>query len=59
MDKAKIIRDIIKLMDAMGKTSNNMIEMQIALNNFYQYIFDVWEDGFQKGKKSAWTKHLN
>ena len=59
MDKGKIIRDITVLLTSMGDKSNDMIEMQIKMNEVYQYIFDVWEDGYKEAEKSAWVKNFN
>jgi len=59
MDRAKIIRDLTNFITNMGEASGDMILMQIKLNELYQYVFDVWEDGYKKAEKSAWVKNFN
>lgn len=55
--RAQIVRDIGEMLQNMS--TDNIIEMQVRLNNFYQYIFDVWEDGYNEAQKEAWVKIKN
>ena len=55
--RADIIRDVGGMIQNMS--TDDMVEMQVRLNAFYQYIFDIWQDGYDEACKTAWVKIKN
>ena len=53
----EIIRDVGGMIQNLA--SDDMIETQVRINAFYQYIFDIWQDGYDEACKSAWIKIKN
>ncbi len=55
--RSQIVREAGNLLANIS--DEDVVEMQVKLNAFYQYIFDVWEDGYNEACKTAWVKIQN
>ena len=57
LDKDKIIRDMNEMLLNLG--DSDPIEMQIKLVKLYEYIFDLYNQGYDAASKEAWVKFKN
>jgi hypothetical protein len=57
LDKDKVIRDINEMLQNLG--DSDVIEMQIKLVKLYEYMFDLYNRGYNDASKEAWVKFKN
>ena len=56
-DRAKIVRDVGEMLQNLG--GEDLIDMQVKLSAFHQYLFDIWQSGYDEAQKTAWIKIKN
>lgn len=59
MDKEEIIRNLHKHIEAIATEKGDVIATATRLNEFYEYVFGLWEDGYEQAQKEGWVKNLN